>query len=43
MLDRSRIIHVYGKVRIDLIDHEGIYNEDEKRYSHKLRLLKRII
>ena len=43
MLDRSRIIHASGKVRIDLIDHEGIYNEDEKRYTHKLRVIKRII
>jgi hypothetical protein len=43
MLDRSRIIHASGKVRIDIIDHEGIYNEDEKQYTHKLRVIKRII
>jgi hypothetical protein len=43
MMDRSRIIHASGKVRIDIIDHEGIFNEDEKRYTHKLRVIKRII
>jgi gamma-D-glutamyl-L-lysine dipeptidyl-peptidase len=43
MMDRSRIIHASGKVRIDIIDHEGIYNEEEKRYTHKLRVIRRII
>ncbi|MCX6252623.1 MAG: C40 family peptidase [Bacteroidetes bacterium] len=43
LLDQNRIIHASGKVRIDLIDHEGIYNEKKERYTHKLRLLKRII
>ena len=43
MADKTRIIHASGKVRIDTIDHEGIYNMDEKRYTHKLRLIKRII
>jgi hypothetical protein len=42
MMDRSRILHASGKVRIDTIDHEGIYNEEEKRYTHKLRVIKRI-
>jgi cell wall-associated NlpC family hydrolase len=43
MLDKSRIIHVSGKVRIDMIDHVGIFNEDEQQYTHKLRVIKRII
>ena len=43
MMNRSRILHASGKVRIDMIDHEGIYNEEEKRYTHKLRVIKRII
>ena len=42
ILDNEHIIHAFGKVRIDKIDHNGIFNEQEKRYSHKLRLLKRI-
>lgn len=43
MMERNRIIHASGKVRIDIIDHEGIFNEDKRRYSHKLRMIKRII
>jgi hypothetical protein len=40
--DRSRVIHCSGKVRIDSLDHEGIYNEAQQKYTHKLRLIKRI-
>ena len=43
MVDKTRIIHASGKVRIDFIDHEGIFNEEEKQYTHKLRVIKRII
>lgn len=37
------IIHAHGKVRIDLLDHSGIYNTDTKTHSHKLRVIKKII
>ncbi|WP_188597274.1 C40 family peptidase [Polaribacter pacificus] len=37
------IIHAYGKVRIDRLDHSGIYNADIKRHTHKLRVIKKII
>lgn len=37
------IIHAHGKVRIDCLDHTGIYNVDTKRHSHKLRVIKKII
>jgi len=40
LLGNNRIIHAHGQVRIDLIDHQGIFNADKKEYSHKLRLLK---
>jgi gamma-D-glutamyl-L-lysine dipeptidyl-peptidase len=43
MIEKSRIIHASGMVRIDTIDHEGIFSEEEKRYTHKLRVIKRII
>lgn len=43
LIDRTRIIHCSGKVRIDTIDHQGIYNETLQNYTHKLRLIKRII
>lgn len=41
--EKNKIIHSSGKVRIDNIDHAGIYNIETKRYTHKLRLMKRII
>lgn len=37
------IIHAHGHVRIDRIDHSGIFNADTKRYSHNLRVIKKII
>jgi cell wall-associated NlpC family hydrolase len=42
ILENNYIIHVYGKVRIDRIDHTGIFNIDTKRHSHKLRVIKKI-
>jgi len=43
MMDSHHIIHASGKVRIDIIDHEGIFCEDDKKYTHKLRVIKRIL
>lgn len=43
ILDDQQIIHASGRVRIDTIDHYGIFNEEQKKYSHQLRLVKRII
>lgn len=43
LMNENEIIHASGKVRIDKIDHQGIYNVDTKSYSHKLRLIKQII
>lgn len=37
------IIHAHGKVRIDTLDHSGIYNVDTKMHTHKLRVIKKII
>jgi len=42
ILKDNYIIHSYGKVRIDRIDHTGIFNTLEKKYSHKLRVIKKI-
>lgn len=41
MLSNDKIIHSAGKVRIDPIDNQGIYNMELDRYSHKLRVIKR--
>ncbi|MEM9679840.1 MAG: C40 family peptidase [Bacteroidota bacterium] len=37
------IIHAHGKVRIDRLDHSGIYNVDTNTHTHKLRVIKKII
>jgi len=37
------IIHAHGKVRIDRLDHSGIYNVDKKAHTHKLRVIKKVI
>lgn len=42
-IDQKTIIHASGKVRIDNIDHQGIYNNDTKEYTHNLRVIKSII
>ncbi|HYG50171.1 MAG TPA: C40 family peptidase [Flavobacteriales bacterium] len=42
VLANGHIIHASGKVRIDKLDHQGIYNEETKKYSHKLRIIKRV-
>jgi gamma-D-glutamyl-L-lysine dipeptidyl-peptidase len=38
----SKIIHSSGNVRIDKLDHQGIFNEETGQYSHNLRFIKRI-
>lgn len=43
ILNKSEIIHSSIKVRIDRLDQQGIYNADLKKYTHKLRVVKRII
>ncbi len=41
LLNDHEIIHSSGKVRIDLIDNEGIINADTRERTHKLRVIKR--
>lgn len=43
LLNKTQIIHASGEVRIDNIDHQGIYNSAHKEYTHHLRTIKRII
>ena len=42
LLDQTKIIHCSGKVRVDSIDHQGIFNQDLKKYTHSLRLIRRV-
>jgi hypothetical protein len=43
IMEDNYIIHAHGKVRIDRLDHSGIYNAETKRHTHKLRVIKKII
>ena len=40
LFEKNKIIHAHGKVRIDLLDDNGIYNIDSKNYTHKLKFVK---
>lgn len=42
ILEDNFIIHASGKVRIDRIDQQGIFNAEEKKHTHKLRLIKSV-
>lgn len=43
IMENNYIIHAHGKVRVDRLDHLGIYNVDTGRHTHKLRVIKKII
>jgi hypothetical protein len=43
ILARGLVIHSSGRVKIDIIDQQGIFRSDTRKYSHHLRLLKRIL
>lgn len=43
ILENREIMHAFSKVRIDQLDHHGIYNKDLSKYTHKLRIIKRFI
>lgn len=43
VLKDNYIIHTHGHVRIDRLDHTGIFNAGEKRYTHQLRVIKKIV
>jgi len=43
ILSRGLVIHASGRVRIDPVDHQGIYKQESGKYSHHLRTIKRIV
>lgn len=38
-----RIAHSSGRVRIDKLDHQGIFNAEAGVYTHKLRMVRRVL
>ena len=43
IMNDNYIIHAHGKIRVDRLDHSGIFNIDTHRHTHKLRVIKKII
>jgi hypothetical protein len=43
IMENNYIIHASGKIRIDRLDHLGIYNAEANKHTHKLRVIKKII
>ncbi len=43
IVEALKIIHASGWVRIDQLDHFGIQHQDSKKYSHVLRIIKRVL
>lgn len=43
IMNDNYIIHADGKVRVDRIDHSGIYNAELRRHTHKMRVIKKIV
>lgn len=43
IMNDNYIIHAHGKVRIDRLDHTGIFNIDTKKHTHKLRVIRRVV
>ena len=43
ILKEYHIIHAFGKVRIDTLDHSGIFNAELQKHTHKLRVIKKMI
>jgi gamma-D-glutamyl-L-lysine dipeptidyl-peptidase len=41
--DHRQIVHASGQVRLDMLDHQGIYSSALKRYTHRLRIIKNIL
>lgn len=43
MISRGLVIHGSGRVRIDAIDHQGIFKQEIGGYSHHLRTIRRLL
>ncbi len=41
-LGNGRILHAGSEVKIDHLDHQGIYSRENQKYTHHLRVIKRV-
>jgi len=39
----GKVLHASGSVKIDSVDHQGIWNESYGKYTHRLRTIRRIL
>ena len=42
ILSNNKILHSYGRVRIDTLSDNGIFNKEENRVTHKIIIVKRL-
>ena len=42
IISSGKILHASGRVKIDNIDHNGIFSEEQGAYTHSLRIIKRL-
>ncbi|HRO40744.1 MAG TPA: C40 family peptidase [Flavobacteriales bacterium] len=43
VLENRQILHASGRVRIDRLDEEGIFNEAEQQHTHRLHSIRRVV
>jgi len=43
ILSHGLVIHASGRVRIDTIDQQGIFKKEINGYSHRLRMIRRVL
>ena len=41
--DDLQVVHASGRVRVDKLDQQGIFNGEEGKYTHKLRMVRRVL
>ena len=43
VVGEGQILHASGEVRLDALDHHGIFHAGRGEYSHRLRIIKRVV
>jgi len=41
--EKGKVLHSSGKVKLDELDHQGIFSKEQNRYTHKLRVIKNLL
>ena len=42
-IEHGKVIHASGTVKIESVDHQGIWSNDKGKYTHYLRTIKRVL